>query len=293
MVTYTPGWLFQGSDTMRYEVCDSTALCDQSTIVITTDYSGPCSIITYLKTDTARADTVQFNQAVTNPNNSLGYPDQADGSNTNSARFDSDNDSLILRLDNQINTGDTVQFRIASDNASCVDFTVMGALTSGGFVPGVNSLNGTISAGTTRIYSWFNLIVTGSTRYVKIKIRATACDNKLNLDAVRANFRYCASNIPVATLDNAVTAANVSIITNVKVNDTDPQGGALSVSIVDAPNNGSAGVNGAGNIVYTPDSAFFGADTLIYKICNSSCLCDTAFVIYDVQTHPPCGFIPS
>src|SRR5205085_8096602 len=136
---------------------------------------------------------------------------------------------------------------------------------------------------------WYNLIVTGTTRYVKIKARNAGCDNKLNVDAIRANYRYCTSAVPVAIKDNATTAANVAIITNVKTNDTDPQSQPLSISVVDAPNHGVAGVNGAGNIVYTPDSAYFGADTLIYKACNTSCLCDTAFVIYSVQTHAPCG----
>ena len=288
-VTYTPGWLFQGSDTMRYQVCDSTALCHQATIVVTTGYTGPCAMTTYQRTDTARADTVQFQQSIAGPNSSLGYPDAINGSNSNTARWGSDNDSLILRLDNQISTGDTVQFRMAADNNNCIDFTLMGSLTSGGFVPGVNSLNGTIASSTQKIYNWYNFIVTGNTRYVKILVRNTACDNKIDLDAIRANYRYCTSNVPVANKDNATTAANVAITTNVKTNDTDPAGGALSVTIVDGPNNGTAGVNGAGNIVYTPDSAFFGADTLIYKVCNSSCLCDTAYVIYDVQTHPPCG----
>ncbi len=288
-VTYTPGWLFQGTDTMRYQVCDSTALCHQATIVVTTNYSGSCALTTYLRTDTARADTVQLQQSIATATDALGSPDAVDGNNANTAQFNNDNDSLILRLDHQISTGDTVQFRMAPDNNNCIDFTIMGALTSGGFVPGVNSLNGTIPINTSKVNNWYNLIVTGNTRYVKILVRNTACDNKINLDAVRANYRYCTSNVPVATKDYATTAANVAITTNVKTNDTDPAGGALTVSIVDNPNHGSAGVNGAGNIVYTPDSAFSGADTLIYKICNSTCLCDTAFVIYNVQTHPPCG----
>ena len=293
-VTYTPGWNFQGNDTMRYEVCDSTALCQQSTIVITTGYTGPCSITTYLRTDTARADTVQLQQSISNATNALGFPDATNGSNSFTAQFSSDNDSLILRLDNQINTGDTVLFKLATDNNSCIDYTLMGALTSGGFVPGVNSVNRNLPGGAQHIFSWVSFIVTGNTRYVKIIIRPGACDNKLNVDAVKAAFRYCTSNVPVATRDKIITAANVAVTTNVRTNDTDPKGGALTVTILDDVNHGTAGVNGAGNIIYTPDSAYSGPDTLIYKVCNVSCLCDTALVVYDVQTHAPCGIgVPS
>ena len=287
-VTYIPGWLFQGVDTMRYQVCDNTPLCSQATLVVNTSYNGICAINQYLRTDTAQADSVQFQQSITSANNALGNFDASNGSNAFTAMFNSNNDSIILRLDATINAGDTVRIHASSDDASCIDFTASGSLTPGGFIPGVNSSNFNIPAASPKVYFYYNFIVTAATRYVKIKIRSTGCNNNLNLDAMRANYRYCTSAVPLANDDAISTGKNAAVTTNVKTNDSDPQSLPLTVYLVSNPVNGTAGVNGAGNIVYTPDSGYTGTDQLIYKLCNTNCLCDTAVVTYTI-TNNPCG----
>ncbi len=83
---------------------------------------------------------------------------------------------------------------------------------------------------------------------------------------------------------------------NVKANDTDPENPVLDasypVSIISPPTNGTALVNGSGNVVYTPDAGFSGNDTLFYSIVEPAPLCgsirrDTAMVVIVVMNRPP------
>ena len=284
-VSWTPGWLFYGTDTMRYEVCDNTPLCSQGTIVVTTTNSGSCALYQYQRTDTATGDSVQFESSITNFNDVIGVYDAVNGSNSNTAFFNHDNDSIIIRLDATINTGDTVRIRMGSNDANCVDTRVSGALTPGGFVPGVNSMDFNVNNGA-KIYAYYNFIVTAQTRYIKIKIRVTGCNNSLNLDAMRAIYRTCVTAIPVANADAISTGKNTATTNNLRTNDTDPQNQQLNVTIVSNPANGTAGVNASGNVVYTPDSGYTGTDQLIYRICNTNCLCDTAIASYTISDNP-------
>ncbi len=285
-VTYTPGWLFQGIDTMRYQVCDNTPLCSQATIVITTPDNGICTLSEYYRIDTVYIDSIQYQNSITTPDEAIGDFDASNGSNANTAQFNNDNDSIIVRLSSAIGAGDTIRIRMADDNATCIDLTASGSLTAGGFIPGVNSSDFTIPGGTADIFNYYNLIVSSPTQYVKIVIRPGGCSNKINLDAMRAIHRYCTSAVPIAIDDAISTGKNTAITSNIRSNDTDPQSLPLSIDIVSNPANGTAGINGAGNIVYTPDSGYTGTDQVIYRVCNTNCLCDTAFVTYTILDNP-------
>ena len=68
---------------------------------------------------------------------------------------------------------------------------------------------------------------------------------------------------------------------NVLSNDTDPDAASLtspsySVSIVSQPINGTATVNGSGNVVYTPNTGYTGADSLVYQVCEPSPSCGSS-----------------
>ncbi len=100
---------------------------------------------------------------------------------------------------------------------------------------------------------------------------------------------------PVIANDDAPAGAlsgTVQTIT-VKTNDIDPEGTASSIIAVSTnPKNGSATVNGSGQILYTPNNGFTGNDTLFYSICEPAptCgtgFCDTARVVIVVQNRAP------
>ena len=100
------------------------------------------------------------------------------------------------------------------------------------------------------------------------------------------------NDAPVANNDVASTNEDTSVVIEVPSNDTDLDGvvDVTSVTIIDAPTNGTVSVDAlTGFITYTPNAGFFGVDSLVYSICDdgepSPVLCDTALVIINVN---PC-----
>ena len=79
------------------------------------------------------------------------------------------------------------------------------------------------------------------------------------------------ADAPVALDDTAAVDEDNPVTINVLENDTDPDGGALSIDSstfpVAAPSNGAAAIDGT-SVVYTPNENFFGEDTFTYHVCD-------------------------
>ncbi len=90
---------------------------------------------------------------------------------------------------------------------------------------------------------------------------------------------------PIAVDDYVSTAENTTLIINVQANDTDANapGDTLLTSIISGPTSGGiiSVINGD-SLSYTPPLNFVGKDTVVYAICDTSGLCDTAIVYIDV-----------
>lgn len=73
---------------------------------------------------------------------------------------------------------------------------------------------------------------------------------------------------PVAADDTASTEEGVPVDVNVLANDSDADGtlDAATVSLQNAPGNGTAEVNADGTVTYTPDAGFSGTDTFSYTV---------------------------
>lgn len=104
---------------------------------------------------------------------------------------------------------------------------------------------------------------------------------------------------PVANNDNYSTNEDTPLNVNapgVQSNDNDPDGTALTSTIVTGTSNGSVTLNPDGSFTYTPNANFNGTDTFVYSVCDAGipmpALCDTAVVVITVnpQNDPP--FIP-
>ncbi len=102
------------------------------------------------------------------------------------------------------------------------------------------------------------------------------------------------TNSPVmAVNDNPIGQNSGTVQTiNVLLNDTDPEGAALTVTIVTPPANGTATVNGSNQIVYTPNAGFTGTDVLTYQVCEPAPTCPpqncaTATVTITVLNRTP------
>lgn len=86
---------------------------------------------------------------------------------------------------------------------------------------------------------------------------------------------------PVANDDIATTNVAAPVTIAVLENDRDPDGDALSITLLSQPANGSAVLNGD-SFTYTPEAGFSGTDSFQYQINDGQGGSDTATVIVSV-----------
>ena len=90
---------------------------------------------------------------------------------------------------------------------------------------------------------------------------------------------------PVALDDSATTLPGDPITIDVLSNDSDPEGGALTIAGIESgPSNGNVTVNGV--ITYTPNAGFAGIDMFTYSIVDPLGGTDTGLVVVFVNTAP-------
>ncbi len=94
---------------------------------------------------------------------------------------------------------------------------------------------------------------------------------------------------PVANDDTATTDEDNAVVIEVLANDTDSDGGTLSIESTTAAANGTVVVNADGTITYTPNADFNGDDTFSYTLSDLQGGTDTATVIITVNAinDPP------
>lgn len=95
---------------------------------------------------------------------------------------------------------------------------------------------------------------------------------------------------PDAQDDNANTPQNVSVLIDVLSNDSDPEGTQLVIDgIVFQPSSGTAQIE-AGQIRYTPNQGFTGADLFRYEVEDADGFADFATV--NITVDPPANSAP-
>ncbi len=91
---------------------------------------------------------------------------------------------------------------------------------------------------------------------------------------------------PTAKNDTVTTYACTPISINVKGNDSDPEGSALTPSIVSNPANGTVVLQSNGSYTYTPNTNFTGSDQFTYRVkdgSTDSLVSNTATVVITVS----------
>ena len=69
---------------------------------------------------------------------------------------------------------------------------------------------------------------------------------------------------------------------------TDPEGDALTLSVVDGPAHGSLGSISGDSVTYTPDDGYFGADSFTYGASDGASAADPGTVSITVTRAPSC-----
>ena len=83
----------------------------------------------------------------------------------------------------------------------------------------------------------------------------------------------------IATVDEDSGPVTIDVLAN----DSDPDGGSLTVTSAGPAGNGTVTVNPGGTVDYEPDPDFYGTDTFTYTVCDSNAVCSTATVTVDVN----------
>ena len=79
---------------------------------------------------------------------------------------------------------------------------------------------------------------------------------------------YWMNQPPVAVIDNYSTNENAEITIRPLDNDSDPDGDALTVTILTQPSNGTLTDKGDGTYTYKPDSNYAGGDSFTYEVSD-------------------------
>lgn len=151
--------------------------------------------------------------------------------------------------------GQASSFQVVVTGQPVPTLQLSGTLPSGiAFTAGTGQFTGTAAPGTAGNYP---LVLTAS--------------NGVNPSA-QQNFTLVINTAPIARGDRFATPPNTAVsfpAARLLLNDTDPDGDALSVSAVDAASAASGTVQlQSGNLLYTPASGFQGEDSFRYTVSD-------------------------
>lgn len=168
----------------------------------------------------------------------------------------------------------TILGDVATTNSNTAKTIVVGANDVDPQSPGTlsapiivtNPSNGTVSV------SGNDIVYTPSTGFVGTDVftykRTGAADDVCTTAlAATATVTVTVSNQPpVAVNDNISTFACAAVTIKLKDNDTDPENGFLTPTIVTNPTNGTLTANADGTYTYTPTANYVGGDSFTYNV---------------------------
>jgi len=149
-----------------------------------------------------------------------------------------------------------------------------------------NPTNGTVVQNADGTYTYTPTTgFVGSDRYTyKVCDPSGACDTATVVIAILPP----ANNPPIGINDIAITPQDSPVTGNVLVNDTDPEGGPLTVTTtpVTPPTKGTVTLNPDGTFTYTPNPGVTGQDGFCYELKDNAGLKDTACVVINIIPNP-------
>ena len=111
----------------------------------------------------------------------------------------------------------------------------------------------------------------------------TACDLSNGCDTALVTITITPVNDAPVANDDLYSTSDTNILTgNVTDNDSDPEGDALTASLITNTTHGILTLNADGSFTYDADNGYVGTDSFEYQICDTGGLCDTAVVIIEV-----------
>jgi hypothetical protein len=175
---------------------------------------------------------------------------------------------------------------VSIDNGTTFTQVPLSAFLEGGYNGGINSTSSPINGaaawtGMSSAFPAANRVVVDISRYAgpttRFRWRMTADTSILItgagftgwfVDDAQVTKLAVAGSPPNADADAVTTPANTKVAISVLANDTDPDGGALTVNGASQGAHGATVVNADNTISYTPESGFSGSDSFTYIITD-------------------------
>jgi gliding motility-associated-like protein len=110
----------------------------------------------------------------------------------------------------------------------------------------------------------------------------TGCSSS---DSMFVSMSSVINHPPVAIDDRDTMLFNTQRLLSVAINDSDPDGDQISISLCGNPAHGYLDLHSNNRITYTPDMDYIGDDSFYYVICDDGApsMCDTAIVYIHIK----------
>lgn len=324
-VIYTPSDpTFTGVETFIYTVTDAQGSTDTATVTLTVEANQPPDAVddnlTVFFNSTSTVD-VLANDSDPNPADNLTITDVSGA--TNGTVTLSGNNVLYTPTDPTFTGTDSFTYTITDGNGA-IDSATVSLTVSDNQPPVANddsttiepgtigtiaviandsdpngdaliiaglgtATNGNLAiSGTDVIYTPTNPTFTGTDSFIY-----TISDNRGGSDSATVSITVQDNQAPDAVDDNFTVESFPNTVTlAILDNDSDPEGGALTLDGISTPFNGTATISGT-QVIYTPVSTdpngdpFAGTDIITYTISDSQGLTDVATVTLTVGGNQP------
>ena len=324
-VIYTPSDpTFTGVETFIYTVTDAQGSTDTATVTVTVEANQPPDAVdddlTVFFNSTSTVD-VLANDSDPNPADNLTITGVSGA--TNGTVTLSGNDVLYTPTDPTFIGTDSFTYTITDGNGA-IDSATVSLTVSDNQPPVANddsttiepgaigtiaviandtdpngdaliidglgtATNGALAiSGTNIIYTPTNPTFTGTDSFIY-----TISDNRGGSDSATVSITVQDNQAPDAVDDNFTVESFPNTVTlAILDNDSDPEGGALTLDGISTPFNGTATISGT-QVIYTPVAVdpngdpFAGTDIITYTISDSQGLTDVATVTLTVGGNQP------
>ncbi|GEM_PF-1004026 len=318
-ITYTPNADFNGSDSFEYQLCDADSDCDIATVTVNVSPTDDIPVanddaastnedesvdVDVLSNDEGLGDggltlsvTTAANHGTAVVNGStITYTPDPDFSGSDEFTYqvcdgdptpDCDNATVSISVSSVDDTPDAVNDSESTDEDTEVTFNVLSndnGLGDGGLTVTIES---NASHGTASVNGDNTITYTPDANYFgsdSFDYQVCDGDNDCSIATVDMTVNPV-DDIPVASDDAESTNQDTEVTFSVLNNDSGLGDGDLSVTVTDAPDHGTAVVNGDNTITYTPDPGYAGSDEFIYEVCDGDATpdCDNAVVTMTID----------
>ncbi len=310
---YTPNAGYTGSDSFTYTICDDQGSCSTATVTVQvnpTENQAPVAVNDAAETGENTPVTIDVTANDSDPNGDVltitSFTDPANGTVTLV-------DGALVYTPNEGFSGeDTFTYQICDNDGLCDEATVTVTVTDdcsefGQYICAeplqsieicptfcdlpnedlhIISAHSTFECGTNIPENSLCFEYTplpGFNLTDSIEVIACTADSLLCDTVIFYVFSGCSA--PIAFNDTATTPNDQVATIDVLANDWGIECiEDMEVNISDAPSNGTATVNAAGEVIYTPNPGFEGVDVLEYTVCDlcDEDVCDSAIVTITV-----------